>query len=1042
MKKLALLLCVMLLLGALCFPTYAADGYELLENGDFEAKNYFSWFPYYLCSLDYVSDAHTGSTALKVSNRQHYTDITGQYITKQLNYYGPGTYQVSAYVRLADQDAQPVNLQIAIGYHTADKQAWATSNFAQITADKWTLITAQVNLQWMGELEKAEFYIISDQNQEGTNYRNLLIDDCSMKTVSYVGEPYEPDTTEAPTNPPTETEAPTKTEAPTTQAPATEQTTTEEFITEQLTEDMPTQSEQPESETESTDIEQGSHPPETLASILLASGAVLLIVGIVLIVFAVTTKSTGNLIVSIICLVLALALLSGGTVPLVLGSQNPAQPQEQGTSETETTPKTDSETESLPKSDSETEQELPNPAVQNQSLISENDFADPALQYRALKIEHNFISLPGSTAAEMAASLVEYGFGGAATNMKWDNNYLQQGYTLEQFAQFVEAAHSQGVRIWLYDEYGYPSGAAGNLTVKDHPEYEAVRLSQITIKGNGPRTQQHAVPTDFVKVEYACIQTGNSVVPLNVSVSDGQLIFDGRSGDWTAYVYCVTKYNHGFEWNDSYPNILNRDAVARFIEVTFDTYEGAIENFGDVVEAIFDDEAQLLAGHHLVPDNLNVPVIPYDYNIFDTFQAKYGYDARPLLPLIYSGDSALAMRVRAHFYAHVGDLVSENFFGQIQEWSLAHGTQLSGHLLLEEQMQYHVPVYGDYIRCSQQMGYSGFDVLNVRPDPYLNETSTGGKYASSPAWLMGKEKVMIEICPAADPDEFATNHLDYALGAMTFAYFDGGNQVTSYYSQANGDKETGKAFNEYVGRLGSMTVGAQNLSQVAIYYSIDATAAAYEAPATQNLYHACAQAKENDKLVDRLATGLRKIGLDYVFLDDTSMQGGTVTDSGLQVGNFTFTTILVPNATIMDIESMRVLDALIEKGVNVIFVQSMPALAFMEADQAEMEALSAKHASLLCDKFSDAISAITTKPALSVQSKMKYVYVSPYEKDGVKFFFLANASKRDTEITLSFEGAVGYRIYDPVSGEIFEVEDTTTIQSYRALFVQPLFPEE
>lgn len=233
MKKLALLLCALLLLGTLCFPAYATDGYELLSDGDFESGDYFAWFPYYLSSLNYVSESHSGNNALKVTNRQHYTDVAGQYVTDELNFYGPGTYVVSAYVKLADADARPVNLQIAIGYHTSAKQAWATSNYAQITADSWTLITAQVNLQWSGELEKAEFYIISDQNQEGTDYRNLLIDDCSMKTVTYQGPEYAPETTEAPTTEPPTTEAPT-TEAPTetpTEAPTAEESTEEAATT-------------------------------------------------------------------------------------------------------------------------------------------------------------------------------------------------------------------------------------------------------------------------------------------------------------------------------------------------------------------------------------------------------------------------------------------------------------------------------------------------------------------------------------------------------------------------------------------------------------------------------------------------------------------------------------------------------------------------------------------------------------------------------------------------------------------------------------------
>lgn len=733
-------------------------------------------------------------------------------------------------------------------------------------------------------------------------------------------------------------------------------------------------------------------------------------------------KQANKLILAVTCYALSFVLLLGGSLYLL------ADPSLQGQ---QTVTPQDPEN-----------QPTVNAQTQNKMMITEQAFKDPENKYRALKIDHDYALLAGETAQDKVETFSELGFGGMATNAVWDAAYLQSKYTLAQFNDFVQAMHDAGYRIWLYDEKGYPSGSAGDLTVKDHPEYAAVRLVELEFTGSGKSEKTSALPDGFVQLEYALMQTGDTYTPFEPKIEGNKVTVTGVDGDWHAYVYCVARYSYHFEWNSSYPNILNRDAVARFIEVTFDTYEGSIENFSEVIESVFDDEAQLLAGHHIVPDGLKDPVIPYDYDIFETFQAKYGYDARPLLPLIYSGESAEAQRVRAQFYAHVGDLVSENFFGQIQEWCKAHSTQLSGHLLLEEQMFYHVPVYGDYIKCSLNMGYPGFDILNVRPDPYLDEMSTGGKYASSPAWLQGKERVFIEICPVHTPDEFATNHLDYALGTMTMAYFDGGNQVASYYGQANTDPATGQAFNTYVGRLGSMTVGAQNLTQVAIYYSIDAAAASYQAPETQNLYHADKSAKENDQLVGKLAKGLRKQGLDYVFLDDDSMQGGTVTADGLQVGKFTFTTIIVPAATVMDIESMRVLDALIENDVNVIFVEEMPSIAFMEKDQAELEALCSKHASLLCKTSTKALMAVTTTVDLQVNSDINPIYVSPYEKDGVKFFFLANATGLDADITLSYPNATGYRIYDPVSGKIFEVESTANIKSYRALFVQPLLPEQ
>ena len=103
------------------------------------------------------------------------------------------------------------------------------------------------------------------------------------------------------------------------------------------------------------------------------------------------------------------------------------------------------------------------------------------------------------------------------------------------------------------------------------------------------------------------------------------------------------------------------------------------------------------------------------------------------------------------------------------------------------------------------------------------------------------------------------------------------------------------AFNTYVGRLGSMTVGAQNLTQVAIYYGIDTVGGEYRAPDSQNLYDSVSAARKNDALVGNVATKLRENGLDYVFLDDRSMQGGSVKDGAMCVGNFAFTTVIVPD---------------------------------------------------------------------------------------------------------------------------------------------------
>ena len=223
MRKIALALCLCLLLGLLCMPIYAGEDYELLQNGDFEEIT-THWEKYYLAAVDYCDQAHTGSGALQITNRQHSTDIARQVITKPLEHYGPGKYELSAWMRLADPEAKPIPVMIAIGVYLKDGQKfWFTTGWTTVTSE-WTELYGVVNINWSGALKEAEFYVVTptDGDEDTTkNFRDMLLDDCSMKVLNYGGEPYE-QPTKAPVTTEPETDAP-ETDAPeqTTSAPET-----------------------------------------------------------------------------------------------------------------------------------------------------------------------------------------------------------------------------------------------------------------------------------------------------------------------------------------------------------------------------------------------------------------------------------------------------------------------------------------------------------------------------------------------------------------------------------------------------------------------------------------------------------------------------------------------------------------------------------------------------------------------------------------------------------------------------------------------------
>ena len=96
-----------------------------------------------------------------------------------------------------------------------------------------------------------------------------------------------------------------------------------------------------------------------------------------------------------------------------------------------------------------------------------------------LKIVHGF-DYPEDTPYEQIRekikerllSLKEKGFGGIVTNVAF-RDYLKSEHLWRVFDIVLEQAKENDMRVWLYDEDGYPSGGAGGLTIDENPDFEA-----------------------------------------------------------------------------------------------------------------------------------------------------------------------------------------------------------------------------------------------------------------------------------------------------------------------------------------------------------------------------------------------------------------------------------------------------------------------------------------------------------------------------------------------------------------------------------------
>ena len=61
------------------------------------------------------------------------------------------------------------------------------------------------------------------------------------------------------------------------------------------------------------------------------------------------------------------------------------------------------------------------------------------------------------------------GLGGVVCNVAFQG-YLDSDQNWRNLVAVVEACHELGMVVWIYDEQGYPSGAAGGLVLKENLE--------------------------------------------------------------------------------------------------------------------------------------------------------------------------------------------------------------------------------------------------------------------------------------------------------------------------------------------------------------------------------------------------------------------------------------------------------------------------------------------------------------------------------------------------------------------------------------------
>lgn len=670
-----------------------------------------------------------------------------------------------------------------------------------------------------------------------------------------------------------------------------------------------------------------------------------------------------------------------------------------------------------------------------------DQFQDPPNQYRMLQIIHGtFDNHPaGQPVSQLADNLQRFGYGGVVANVSFDQ-YLESEEHWEIFLRALNTFRAKGMTFWLYDEKGYPSGKAGTLTLRDHPEFECKGVVCARTEGTGKVV--HVLPRHerflggpLLVVAMPC---GNGVcdasrqVDLTGSVAGGKAEFDGGDETWAILsfhartMYEGTHIEANYSDASPYIDIMDREGVARFIEVTHQAYRDRSGEAWKDIPAIFTDEPSLMVAYLKPRDGL-LPVVPWGRHFRDYFQQRFDYDIVPELPKLFFDCGSDTAYKRLDFWRAVSELVEENYYGQIQDWCRANGIDASGHGLVEESLYHHVVFEGDLYRDLRRMDVPGIDMLSSNPTELARSHQVAvPKFVSSVTHMLGLWECQSETSSHAQTVGKLPCSYAQRRATIDYQYVLGLTRVTSYYGYDEFDDAQRREINDHIARLGYMLTRGKHVAEVGVYYPVRSMWAAI--PGTGDITWTAEIGERAKRIGGRFGEVSQKLlssQRDFDYLDDEAILEGEIRQGALNVAGEAFRCVVLPETRVLPLETAQKLEALVQGGGKLLVLGALPELGNTPEETESLKAIATSWASspsvtVVSDvQHVPAALAEMAAPDVTMASPSPDVFYCHRALDDGHIYFFANLAEDPvaTEARLRCTATAAER-WDTLTGEI------------------------
>lgn len=698
-----------------------------------------------------------------------------------------------------------------------------------------------------------------------------------------------------------------------------------------------------------------------------------------------------------------------------------------------------------------------------ESALDDALFQAPTAEYRGAPFWAWNCKLEKEELLRQAEVLGKMGFGGYHMHVR---SGMATAYLSPEFMDLIRActekAKESGMLAYLYDEDRWPSGSAGGLVTKD-PQYR-IRLLIFTRISPDQLKSSEVTFRYSDAIDSAFSPDAELLARFSVSLNEnGELtsyrkLREDETADEIWYAYCQSPSPSTWYNNQTYVNTLSKEAIDRFIDVTYNAYLHSVgEDFGKAVPSIFTDEPQFARKSTLrFAKSRETVTLPWSDDLPDTFAAAYGEDLVSHLPeLFWENAGGIPSPIRYHYHDHVCDRFTEAFAENCGKWCREHGLMLTGHMYGEPNLLKQTGAIGEAMRAYRAFDIPGIDMLSDR-----HEYSTA-KQAQSAVHQYGKEGMMSELYGVTGWDFDFRRHKTYGDWQAALG-------VTLRVPHLSWVSMQGEAKRDYPASINYQSPWWREYSYIENHFARLATALTRGKPSVrigvihpiESYWLHWGPAEQTAGVREQLDRNFENViqwllfgNLDFDFISESVFpslceKGG----APLSVGEMTYDAVVIPACETLRTTTIERLRAFAEAGGKLIVMGDLPKYrdalpADLSAELAGAERISFSRESLL-----EALSDFRTVELRREDGQRTDDLLYQLREDGEnKWLFIAKGKEpynqdicRVEKVRLSVRGLYRAKLFDTLTGEIREIaskqeNDTTnfdfSLQSHDSILL-------